>query len=51
MLYFFSGRVFVVVSHGLVKEKAVPPNEIDRALARKEKFKIDPEPHTFRGED
>ena len=51
MLYFFRGKAFVVVSHGLVKEKTVPPKEIDRALARKEKFEADPKAHTFRGED
>ncbi len=51
MLYFFSEKAFVVISHGLVKEKKVPPKEIDRAFARKEKFEADPESHTFRGED
>ncbi len=51
MLYFFSGKAFVVISHGLVKEKKVPPKEIDRAVARKEKFEADQESHTFRGED
>src|SRR4051812_13777869 len=29
MLYFFHGRQIVVVSHGLVKERAVPPKEIE----------------------
>ena len=47
MLYFFSGKAFVVVSHGLVKEKKVPSKEIDRAVARKERFEADPEAHTF----
>src|SRR5436190_573356 len=28
MLYFFHGREVVVVSHGLVKERLVPPKEI-----------------------
>jgi hypothetical protein len=27
MLYFFSGREVVVVSHGLTKERIVPPKE------------------------
>ncbi len=51
MLYFFSGKAFVVISHGLVKEKKVPAKEIERAFARREKFEADPESHTFRGED
>ena len=51
MLYFFSGTAFAVVSHGLVKEKTVPPKEIDRAAERKRKFESDPASHTFRGED
>lgn len=28
MLYFFSGKDFVVVSHGIIKERAVPTQEI-----------------------
>jgi phage-related protein len=51
MLYFFSGKAFVVISHGLVKEKAVPPKHIDRALDRKRKFESSPVSHAFRGED
>jgi phage-related protein len=51
MLYFFSGKAFVVVSHGLVKEKTVPPKEIDRVVERKKKFESDPISRAFRGED
>jgi phage-related protein len=51
MLYFFSGKAFVVVSHGLVKEKAVPPKDIDRAIERKRKFESDPVSRGLRGED
>ena len=51
MLYFFSGKAFVVVSHGLVKEETVPPKEIDRAVERKRKFESDPASRAFRGED
>lgn len=47
MLYFFHGRVAAVVSHGLVKEKAVPPIEIDRAVERKQQFEVDPQKHTY----
>jgi phage-related protein len=51
MLYFFSGKAFVVVSHGLVKEKAVPTKDIDRAVERKKKFDSDPSSRRFRGKD
>jgi phage-related protein len=48
MLYFFHGRAAVVVSHGLVKEKAVPPREIDLAVKRKIGFETAPAQHAFR---
>jgi hypothetical protein len=32
MLYFFHGNRVVVLTHGLKKEREVPPNEIDKAL-------------------
>jgi len=57
MLYFFPKRdkgkaaeplKIVVVSHGLVKEGAVPDAEIDRAIERKRKFEEDPRAHTFK---
>jgi phage-related protein len=47
VLYFFHGREAVVLSHGLVKERAVPPNEIAWATARKRKFEADPDKHTY----
>jgi len=46
MLYFFHGRTAAVISHGLVKEAAVPPKEIERALERKRKFEANPKAHT-----
>lgn len=46
MLYFFHGRIAAVISHGLVKEQAVPPQEIERAIERKRKFEQDPDAHT-----
>ncbi len=46
MLYFFHGQVAAVLSHGLVKERAVPPKEIDRAVEEKGKFEADPKRHT-----
>ncbi len=47
VLYFFHGRVAAVVSHGIVKEKAVPSKEIDRAMERKEKFAANPAKHSL----
>jgi ribosome-binding protein aMBF1 (putative translation factor) len=38
ILYFFHGRAIVVVSHGLKKERIVPPTEIDLAIRRRAKF-------------
>jgi phage-related protein len=48
MLYFFHGRTAVVVSHGLVKERVVPPKEIDLAVRRKTSFENAPEQHAFK---
>jgi phage-related protein len=47
MLYFFHGTAAVVVSHGLVKERRVPPREIEKAVERKGKFEQDPLQHAF----
>jgi hypothetical protein len=48
MLYFFHGRVAAVLAHGLVKEREVPPRDIEEAIRRKRKFDLDPEGHTYR---
>jgi hypothetical protein len=45
ILYFFHGAVAAIVSHGIVKERAVPPKEIDRALERKKRFEAHPAKH------
>lgn len=50
MLYFFYGNQIVVLTHGLKKEKGVPPKEIDRAVELKEKFEADPKSHAFQWE-
>jgi hypothetical protein len=50
MLYFFHGRTAAVVSHGLVKEAAVPPKEIEKAIERKRKFERNPKAHTHEEE-
>jgi phage-related protein len=47
MLYFFHGTS-AVISHGLVKEKAVSQREIELAVKRKAMFRDDPEKHTYR---
>ena len=46
-LYFFHGTVAAVVSHGLIKERVVPPKEIDRAVERKKRFGVNPRRHTY----
>ena len=47
ILYFFHGTVAAVVSHGLIKERVVPPIEISRALERKKRFEVNPRKHTY----
>ena len=47
MMYFYHGKTAAVISHGIVKEKEVPPREIDRAIKRKQAFVSDPERHTY----
>lgn len=50
ILYFFHGRTAAVLSHGLVKERRVPPKEIDLAIKRKRRFEENPEAHTHEEE-
>jgi phage-related protein len=50
MLYFFSGRDVVVVSHGLTKERIVPPKDIDLAMSRMNAYQLNPGQHTFQEE-
>ena len=45
ILYFYHGTIAAVVSQGLVKEQAVPPKEIDRAIERKKQFEANPARH------
>jgi len=33
--------------YGLIQERVVPPKEIDRAVQRKERFKVNPPRHTY----
>ena len=48
MLYFFHGKRAVVLSHGLVKERAVSPADVDKAIERKMKFTANPTRHTHK---
>jgi hypothetical protein len=48
MLYFFHGTAAIIVSHGLIKEREVPPREIDLAIRRKGQFKASPKRHAYR---
>lgn len=47
ILYFFHGRDAVVVSHGIVKERVVPPKEIDRAVRHMNEFLADAGFHSY----
>ena len=47
ILYFFHGAAAAVVSHGIVKERAIPPKEIERAIDRKKRFEANPPKHTY----
>ena len=46
ILYFFHGQTAAVLSHGIVKESAVPPREVEKAISRKRQFEADPAKHT-----
>ena len=50
ILYFFHGKDVVVLSHGLVKEREVPPKEIEKALQRRRRFERSPKEHTYEEE-
>jgi hypothetical protein len=48
ILYFFSGKNVVVISHGLSKESEVPVIEINRAIERKKKYEANPKAHGWK---
>lgn len=48
ILYFFHGSRTAVLAHGAIKEQAVPPADIERAVVRKKKFEANPVCHTYR---
>lgn len=47
ILYFFHRTEAVVISHGIIKERIVPPTEIERAIDRKKRFEAAPGQHTY----
>ncbi|ABW31298.1 type II toxin-antitoxin system RelE/ParE family toxin [Acaryochloris marina] len=47
ILYFFHGECTAILSHGIVKEKRVPPKEIDKAIERRILFESDPDKYTY----
>ena len=47
ILYFFHQGIAAVVSHGVSKERRVPPKEIERAIARKKEFEQNPKRYTY----
>lgn len=47
ILYFFHGNTAAVISHGIVKESAVPSKEIEKAMERKARFESNPVKYTY----
>ena len=47
ILYFWHGSTVAVITHGIIKKsRAVPEDEIQRALRKKRDFEQDPVTHT-----
>jgi phage-related protein len=46
ILYFFSGKDVVALSHGLTKEREVPTEEFETAISRMKLVKRDPKTYT-----
>jgi hypothetical protein len=51
ILYGFVGKDVALLACGLTKEKAVPSQEIDRAIGRIELYKQAPARHRYVGEE
>lgn len=47
ILYFFYKNQAIIISHGLTKEKRVPPLEIDKAITNKNKFEQNPDLYSY----
>lgn len=50
ILYAFTARDIVLLSHGLTKQKKVPKSEIERAVKNLGKYRRNPEKHIFEGQ-
>ncbi len=50
ILYAFSGKNAVLLSHGCTKGRKVPRKEIKRAMKNLAEYKRNPRKHTFNGE-
>jgi hypothetical protein len=50
ILYFFHCKVEAVISHGITKERQVPPEEIDLAVERKARFQANTKKYKFNPE-
>ena len=50
VLYFFSGKAVVVLSHGLTKEREVPVRDIELAFERKKQVEAGFARYTFKPE-
>lgn len=50
ILYTFTDKQVVLLTHGIEKERRVPPAEIDLAVACKKKWENDPVAHTYETE-
>lgn len=50
ILYGFVGRNVALLTHGLIKERRVPPQDIRLAAERKRAFEADPDGHRYEGE-
>ena len=48
MLYFYHGQIAAVLAHALVKEREVPPRDIEEAIRRRRKFELDPKQHMYK---
>lgn len=47
ILYFFHGRHVAILAHMITKEDVVPPDEIDRAIRRRNAYIANPAKHTY----
>jgi hypothetical protein len=47
LLYFFNAGTVAIIAHGCTKEDVVEPADIDRAVARRDKYLRSPASHTY----